>query len=87
MLQGTCLGEALRLQQCNLDNDISSNYDNEFSGPDGNGEGGGDLDIDHDASEDDSSPGAVDGPSILNKVVLTQKKGLNATLLPKYHTN
>lgn len=42
MLQGTCLGEALRLRDLDLDDhDTSSDDDvDQFSGPDGNGERG-----------------------------------------------
>lgn len=80
MLQGTCLGKALRLQHRDPDSDVGDDYDNEFSGPDGNGESGNDLDVDHEDNEDDRSPGLVDGPPILSKVVLAEKKGLSATL-------
>lgn len=74
MLQGTCLGEALRLRH--LDSDISG-VDDEHSGPDGNGEGGNDLDIDQGNTDDDGSPGPIDGPSVLCEVVLAQKRGID----------
>ena len=74
MLQGTCLGEALKLSSCNPDNHIGK-----FGGPDGNGESGTDLDVDDNDNDngdkDNGSPGPVDGPSILSEVVLAQKKG------------
>jgi len=74
MLQGTCLGEALKLSSRDPDDHID-----EFGGPDGNGESGTDLAVnnsdDNSDDEDDGSPGPVDGPSILSEVVLTQKKG------------
>ena len=82
MLQGTCLGEALRSWHHGPDSDASDDNDdddtnaNEHSGPDGNGEDGDDLDIDHDSDEDDGSPGPVDGPPILSEVVLAQKRGI-----------
>ena len=80
MLQGTCLGEALRLWHYGVGGDAGDDGDNgedgdEYSGPDGNGEGGGDLDIDHADDEDDGSPGPVDGPPILSEVTLAQKRG------------
>jgi len=73
MLQGTCLGEALKLSSHNPNNHI-----NKFGSPNGNGESGTDLAIDNNNNnnKDDGSPGPVDGPSILSKAVLTQKKGL-----------
>ena len=76
MLRGTCLGEALKLSHCDPDGHMNDNDDNEFGGPDGNGESGNDLDVDSDDDEDDGSPGPVDGPSILSEVILAQKKGL-----------
>lgn len=75
MLQGTCLGEALKLSYHNPDN-RNNNHNDEFSGPDGNGESGNDLDVGDSDNEDDGSPGPVDGLSILSEVVLAQKKGL-----------
>ena len=75
MLQGTCLGEALQLSYHNPDN-RNNNHNDEFSGPDGNGESGNDLDVGDSDNEDDGSPGPVDGLSILSEVVLAQKKGL-----------
>ena len=81
MLQGTCLGEAIRLQYPNLNNDANGNHGDEFGGPDGNGEDGSDLNINQDDSEDDGSPGPVDGPSTLSEVVLAQKKGSRAVLI------
>ena len=80
MLQGTCLGEALRLHGKDLDGSVSNDGTNEFSGPDGNGEDGSDLDIEDNNNEDNGSPGPVDGPPVLSEVSLAQKKGLNAVL-------
>jgi hypothetical protein len=82
MLQGTCLGEALRLwhhdTNSDMRNDDNDDNDNdEQSGPDGNGEVGSDLDIDNDGS-DDGSPGPADGPSILSEVTLAQKRGIGS---------
>ena len=83
MLQGTCLGEALRLWDQLLDQDTSSDDAvDEFSGPDGNGEPGSDLDIEDSGDNDDGSPGPVDGPSVLSEVLLAHKKGSSTTLLP-----
>ena len=48
----------------------------EFSGPDGNGESGNNLNVGDNDNEDDGSPGPVNGLSILSEVVLAQKKGL-----------
>ena len=79
MLQGTCLGEALRLWRHNPSSDTDNDNDDGESGPDGNGEVGGDLDIDDDDDDNDGndgSPGPVDGPSILSEVVLALKKGI-----------
>ena len=77
MLQGTCLGEALQLLSRALDSNImSNNNDNEQNGPDGNGEGGADLDIEHNGDEENGSPGPVDGPPILSEVILAQKRGI-----------
>ena len=81
MLQGTCLGEALKLWRDNDstsddDNNNNNNNNNQFNGPDGNGEDGSDLDIDYDDEEDDGAPGPADGPLILSEVVLTQRKGI-----------
>ena len=78
MLQGTCLGEAIRSWRLEHGGDVDNDGNNgdEYSGPDGNGEGGGDLDIDHGGDEDDGAPGPVDGPAILSEVVLAQKKGI-----------
>ena len=76
MLEGTCLGEALRHHNLAINGDNNGNDDvDEFGGPDGNGEVGDDLDLDHDDNEDDGSPGPVDGPSGFSEVVLAQKKG------------
>jgi hypothetical protein len=73
MLHGTCLGEALHNS---LSTDASNPNDpDEFSSPDGNGEGGYDLDLDNDEGEDNGSPGPVDGPPIFSEVILAQKKG------------
>ena len=82
MLQGTCLGEALRLKHPNLSSGENDNDKDEFSGPDGNGEDCNDLDIDDDDDDDDNdgSPGPVDGPSILSEVVLAQKRGADSLL-------
>ena len=85
MLQGTCLGEALKLWHDNPDNDTSDNDtsdDNEdqSNDPDGNGEDGNDLDIDDDEDEDNGSPGPADGPPILSEVVLAQRKGIERSI-------
>ena len=84
MLQGTCLGEALQLRDQLLNQDASSDDDvDEFSGPDGNGEDGSDLDIEQSGDDDSGSPGPVDGPSVLSEVFLAHKKGLNTILLSR----
>ena len=79
MLQGSCLAEALRLWHQGLDGEANSSddgSDDEYrSGPDGNGEGGGDLDADPNDNEDNGAPGPVDGPSILSEVILAQRRG------------
>lgn len=79
MLQGTCLGETLKLlcrdSEMNDNDDDNDDCNDEFAGPDGNGESGDDLDIDRE-NDDDGSPGPVDGPSVLSEVVLALKKGL-----------
>ena len=77
MLHGTCLGEALS-NSLGISLGINaSDLDNpdEFSGPDGNGEGGQDLDLDDSNEEDSGSPGPVDGPPVFSEVILAQKKG------------
>ena len=83
MLRGTCLGEVLQLWN-NVSNNVNDNdndndNDNEeYNGPDGNGEGGSDLDIDDNNGDDnngDGAPGPVDGPPVLSEVVLAQKRG------------
>ena len=86
MLQGSCLGEALRLWRGDLGTDVDDSDDeDEFtSGPDGNGEGGSDLDLDLDDDEDDGSPGPVDGPSLFSEVTLAQRKGINIIIFPSY---
>ena len=78
MLRGTCLGDALQKLRQAVDAESVSDLDDEdeFSGPDGNGEAGSDLDLDHVDNEDDGSPGPVDGPSIFSEVILAHKKGL-----------
>ena len=89
MLQGTCLGEALKLWHDNdstsddddNDNDNDDNDDNQFNGPDSNGEDGSDLDIDYDDEEDDGAPGPADGPPILSEVVLAQRKGIECFIV------
>ena len=73
MLLGTCLGEALH-DVLGVDADDVDDPD-EFSGPDGNGEDGRDLDLDDGNDEDDGSPGPVDGPPVFSEVILAQKKG------------
>jgi len=80
MLEGTCLGEVLQLWDRDLGIDTGDGNDdgNESSGPDGNGEAGGDLDLDHSDDEDDGSPGPVDGPSIFSEVTLAQKRGIGS---------
>ena len=86
MLHGTCLGEALQAQG----HDLSSNTGNlddkdEFSGPDGNGEGGSDLDME---GEDDSgAPGPVDGPPVFSEAVLAQKRGTQPHPFPSSQTS
>ncbi|KAF9790606.1 hypothetical protein BJ322DRAFT_1104263 [Thelephora terrestris] len=76
MLRGTCLGDALQKLRQTVDAESVSDSDDEdeFSGPDGNGEAGSDLDLDHVDNEDDGSPGPVDGPSIFSEVILAHKK-------------
>lgn len=76
MLKGTCLGDALQSWHHNHGVDIEDGdedgYEDELSGPDGNGQGGCDLDLDN---EDNGSPGPVDGPPTLSEVVLALKRG------------
>ena len=56
MLQGSCLGEALLLWHHKLDSATANDdSDDEYSGPDGNGEGGSDLDIYHNDNNDNSN--------------------------------
>jgi len=91
MLQGTCLGTAIQLRclelelgasgLCNDDED-----DDEFGGPDGNGEGGEDLDLDNDNNEDDGAPGPVDGPPVFSEVILAQKRGTILSITPTENT-
>lgn len=80
MLQGTCLGEALRtwLRDNGTDPDYPDEED-ESGGPDGNGESGVDLDLDRDDDEDNGAPGPVDGPGVFSEVMLAQKKGMRET--------
>jgi hypothetical protein len=85
MLQGTCLGQALQLWRHGPDSDMNNNRNDEHNDLDGNGEGGRDLDIEQDHNEDDGSPGAVDGPSVLSEVVLAQKKGNNSSVFMCYN--
>jgi hypothetical protein len=91
MLQGTCLGEALKLLHHDSDNDLNINRDN--NGEDNNdhdsgGDNDGDDNDDHDGNcngdndrdgdsddNDEDAPGPVDGPSILSEVILALKKG------------
>lgn len=81
MLRGTCLGEALQELGRNLSPNISDSDDeDEFSGPDGNGEDGSDLDTEHEEGEDDGAPGPVDGPPVFSEVVLAHKKGMRLRL-------
>lgn len=77
MLRGTCLGEALRLWRQGLEADGSSDSDDEdeYNGPDGNGETGHDLDLNGEGNEDDP-PGPVDGPPIFSEVILALRRGL-----------
>ena len=84
MLQGTCLGEALKLWHDDLSGNTSDDDDSESRGPDGNGEGGSDLDIDDD-DDDDGSPGPVDGPPVLSEVVLAQTKGIEFFCYFEFH--
>jgi hypothetical protein len=75
MLQGTCLGEALRALQAELSTDVSESEDeDESGGPDGNGEAGGDVDLEEN-DEDNGSPGPVDGPPVFSEVILAYRKG------------
>ena len=85
MLHGTCLGEALRLwnQTLSTEADDPSDDEDEYSGPDGNGEDGCDLDLDNQVpgldnehTEDNDPPGPVDGPAILSEVTLAVRRGL-----------
>ena len=75
MLQGTCLGNALQLWDRDIDPEIEDDHGDEFSGPDGNGEDGSDLDLEHDDNEDDGSPSSVNGPPTFSKVTLAHKRG------------
>ena len=79
MLRGTCLGEAIRLWKEEAGTEGVDDLD-DTGGPDGNGESGLDLDLDHDNNEDDGSPGPIDGPPIFSEVVLAQKKGSASVL-------
>ena len=85
MLHGTCLGEALHDGpgvNVGDQGDLDGSND-EFSGPDGNGESGCDLDLDHDDNEDNGSPGPVDGPPIFSEVILAHRKGTRPILFSK----
>lgn len=85
MLHGTCQGEALyNSLGINANASDSDSADN-LGGPDGNGEGGNDLDLDDVDSGDDGSPGPVDGPPIFSEVVLAQKKGMSFPCLLRAH--
>lgn len=77
MLHGTCLGEALQLWRQDLDTEAedSSDDEDEFGGPDGNGEDGCDLDLDDEDDEDNTPPGPVEGPLVLSEVVLSPRRG------------
>lgn len=91
MLQGTCLGEVIRLRRQELGIDITdldyddNNDDDELGGPDGNGEDGGDLDLDNEDDDDgdNGAPGPVNGPTVFSEVILAQKRGAepSATLM------
>lgn len=76
MLRGTCLGDAIRLRRAEVNpEDVGDSDDeDEFSGLDGNGESGCDLDLDQ-PEEDIGSPGPVDGPPIFSEVALAHRKG------------
>ena len=74
MLRGTCLGEALRHHNHNTAASDSQNNEDKTSGPDGNGQGGRDLDLDNE-DDKDGSPGSLDGPPVLSEVTLALKKG------------
>jgi hypothetical protein len=82
MLQGTCLGETLKLWHDDLGDNTGNDDEDQSDGPDGNGEGGIDLDIDQDDNNnnsdgnDDGPLGPVDGPPIFSEVSLAQKKGI-----------
>ena len=60
-LQGTCLGEALQKWHQNLNSNLSDSdsEDNGFSGPDGNGESGSDLDLDSENDDYEELCGVV----------------------------
>ena len=78
MLDGTCLGEALKKLRNALEDIDDSDCDTESSS-DSDSEEGQDLDADED--EDDTT-GPVDGPPPLSDVTLAQKRGENAS--PSY---
>jgi len=65
MLHGTRLGEAIQELRRELSTDESSDLSDEdkTDGPDGNGEPGGDLDLEHNG-EDDGAPRLADGPAM-----------------------
>ena len=74
MLHGTCLGEALWHHNRNTAASDSQNNEDKTSSPDGNGQGGCNLDLNNEDNKD-SSPGSLDGPPVLSKVTLALKKG------------
>ena len=77
MLCGMCLGEALQLwcQDHGIEADDPLDDEDESSGPDGNGRGGRDLDLNDEDNDDNTPPGPVDSPPVLSEVVLAPRRG------------
>lgn len=72
MLDGTCLGEALKELQ-DIDNDSGGTEDDsDYGSEDGQ---------DPDADEDDDGSGPADGPPALSEVTLARKRGKYRSLL------
>jgi hypothetical protein len=76
MLQGTCLGEVLQIwnnlgnntnDNNNVNDNNNANDDNdEYNGPDGNGEGGSDLDIDDNNGDNNDGDGSHWGQGVVS---------------------
>ena len=77
MLRRTCLGEALQLwcQDRGIEADDPLDDEDESSGPDGNGQGSCDLDLNNKDNNDNTPPGPVDSPPVLSEVVLAPRRG------------